>query len=435
MLEVRLGIDPSETQKYTTTLLSIHGLLTVLVAPVVAHFADKTPNRKVPLLMALTLCLVGTILVAWTPSVWALFLGRYLQAVGGSATWIVCFAILLDCTAAENLGKITGITMTFVTAGIISGPTVAGVLLELFGYWATWSVPMIILVLDIIAPLLMIQTRDLPSTSTKTDTPSPLNGDETITDETTALLSDNTSPPPKPDAVDPVDRDTPSPRKGFHRIILSDVRVLVGLSNTLLYSSIISGFDSTLPLHLRDIFGWGSMATGLTFFCLQLPSFFLAALSGMLRDRCGVRYPAAIGWGLMGPLLWLLGMPGDKSFPWAGAEAGGKTIFPCTLFVFGAVSMLVRGSGSLQLNLVVKDMQSKDPLIFGPGGGNARVHSILEMAFSTGMMLGPFLSGVLTEKVGYYYMTFTFGCISLLLSALCFRFLDGKRARGATSPA
>ncbi|THC91473.1 hypothetical protein EYZ11_009056 [Aspergillus tanneri] len=222
MLEVRLGIDPSETQKYTTTLLSIHGLLTVLVAPVVAHFADKTPNRKVPLLMALTLCLVGTILVAWTPSVWALFLGRYLQAVGGSATWIVCFAILLDCTAAENLGKITGITMTFVTAGIISGPTVAGVLLELFGYWATWSVPMIILVLDIIAPLLMIQTRDLPSTSTKTDTPSPLNGDETITDETTALLSDNTSPPPKPDAVDPVDRDTPSPRKGFHRIILSD---------------------------------------------------------------------------------------------------------------------------------------------------------------------------------------------------------------------
>lgn len=68
MLEVRLRIDPSQTQQYITTLLSIHGFLTVVAAPVIAHFVDKTPSRKGPLLIALTACLIGTILVAWTPT-------------------------------------------------------------------------------------------------------------------------------------------------------------------------------------------------------------------------------------------------------------------------------------------------------------------------------------------------------------------------------
>lgn len=66
MLEVRLGFDPSQTQTLTTAILSIHGFLGIVSAPVIAHFADKTPNRKVPLLIALAGCLVGTVLVAST---------------------------------------------------------------------------------------------------------------------------------------------------------------------------------------------------------------------------------------------------------------------------------------------------------------------------------------------------------------------------------
>jgi hypothetical protein len=32
--------------------------------------------------------------------------------------------------------------MSFVTAGIVGGPTVSGALLQLFGYWAAWSLPL-----------------------------------------------------------------------------------------------------------------------------------------------------------------------------------------------------------------------------------------------------------------------------------------------------
>lgn len=67
MLDTRLHIDPSQTQHFTNVLLSSHGLISLVSAPIIARFADRTPNRKVPLLICLAVSLTGTILVACTP--------------------------------------------------------------------------------------------------------------------------------------------------------------------------------------------------------------------------------------------------------------------------------------------------------------------------------------------------------------------------------
>lgn len=68
MIRVRLGLDPSYTQRFTTELLVVLGLISVPAAPIIGHFADKTPSRKIPLLIALVGCSIGTLLVALTPS-------------------------------------------------------------------------------------------------------------------------------------------------------------------------------------------------------------------------------------------------------------------------------------------------------------------------------------------------------------------------------
>jgi MFS family permease len=68
MIEVRLRLPPAQTQRLTTALLTTHGFVSVVSAPVIAHFADKTSNRKLPLLIALVGCLVGTFLLAICPS-------------------------------------------------------------------------------------------------------------------------------------------------------------------------------------------------------------------------------------------------------------------------------------------------------------------------------------------------------------------------------
>ncbi|RAL16781.1 MFS general substrate transporter [Aspergillus homomorphus CBS 101889] len=413
MIEVRLGIDPSETQRYTTALLSLHGFLGVIAAPIIAHFADKTPNRKLPLLLALGGCFVGTTLVALTLNVTTLFAGRMMQSIAGCAAWVVGFAMLTDYIDADNMGATMGLAMTFVTAGIISGPTVAGVMLELFGYWSAWSVPLVVLAVDIVARLIMVEPMDQAKAPTSQD-------------ETTGLLSD--SPEDQLAADDSARPDASSPGH-FYKIMLSDARVLVGLANTLGMCSILSGLEATLPLHLRDAFNWGSLPTGLMFFCLQIPSFFLAAAAGWMRDRQGLRNPTALGWFLLAPLLWLLGVPGDAKFPWASADAHGKPMFIATMLSFGLFSMLVRGAGSLQVTFVVKEKQAKDPLIFGPHGGSSRSFSMVEMAFGVGSMVGPLLAGSLSESYGYYYSTMVLAILCLVLSVASYKYFDTRSTR------
>ncbi|KAE8149081.1 hypothetical protein BDV25DRAFT_7598 [Aspergillus avenaceus] len=67
-------------------------------------------------------------------------------------------------------------------------------------------------------------------------------------------------------------------------------------------------------------------------------------------------------------------------------------------------------------------MEAKNPKIFGDYGGTSRMFSMVEVAFSLGAMLGPLLSGSLSEAVGYYYMNVTLATICLVLGSTCFSF-------------
>lgn len=68
MLEERLHIDPSQTQRYTTALLTIHGFVGLIAAPAIGYLAEKTTSQKKPLLISLAGCLVGTLMIALASS-------------------------------------------------------------------------------------------------------------------------------------------------------------------------------------------------------------------------------------------------------------------------------------------------------------------------------------------------------------------------------
>ncbi|KAB8072432.1 major facilitator superfamily domain-containing protein [Aspergillus leporis] len=425
MLEVRLRQDPSKTQRLTTAVLTVHGFVSLVSAPIIAHFADKTPGRKTPLLISLAGCLAGTLLVASTISIEALFIGRVLQAVAGSAAWIVGFATLTDNVGMENMGKVMGWAFAFVTAGMISGPFVGGALLELVGYWPTWSVPSVILFLDILARRLMIEKRDLPPNDPTSTSPSPADAAVAAApedSERSALLpSSSLKQYSEPNATNTETQELKSPST-FYRTMLSDVRVIASVANSLIFSILIAAFDATLPLHLRNVFHWNTLSVGMSFLAIQVPTICLSPGIGWLRDRVGIRYSNSLGWVLIAPLLWLLGVPGQSSFPWASAETNGQAIFITALIGIGIVMTLVRGAGTIQLVAVIKDMESKNPKVFGEHGGSSRVFSMVEVAFSLGCMLGPLLSGSLSEAIGYYYMNVTLAAICLLVALSSFSF-------------
>jgi MFS family permease len=68
MLEERVHIDPSKTQIYTTILLTSHGFVGLVSAPIIAHLAEKNSSQRKSLLVSLAGCLVGTLMIAFTSS-------------------------------------------------------------------------------------------------------------------------------------------------------------------------------------------------------------------------------------------------------------------------------------------------------------------------------------------------------------------------------
>ncbi|KAJ5336609.1 Siderophore transporter [Penicillium brevicompactum] len=430
MLEERLHIDPSQTQRYTTALLTSHGFVGLVSAPVIAYLAEKTASQKTPLLFSLAGCLVGTLMIAFSTSVWALFTGRVLQGAAGAGTWVVGFALLANNVDKKNLGASMGMAMSFVTAGMVGGPTVSGALLEMFGYWTAWSLPLLVLALDIIARLVMIEPRSGITTSisdngVKASGCSTCN-DDASPEESTALLSDAQ---PTAQQSDYGVEDKGDQKKKYYKAMLCQARVLISLANVVVVASLMSGINNTLPVHLRDVFGWKSFLISMMFFCLQVPNIVLGGPAGWLRDRLGLRGPTTFGWAASVPLILLMGAPGDSRFQWAGGDAAGKSIFSGSLLALGSVLPLVRGVGAVQLAYVVKDMEAKDPRVFESNRSNLRVFSMTEVSFSFGMMIGPLLTGSLFETVGFFYMTVVLAFICFIQAVLSWRWLDTKLPR------
>jgi len=263
---------------------------------------------------------------------------------------VVGFAVMSDAVPMHDLGKTMGIAMSFVTAGIVGGPMVGGTMFQLFGYWPAWSVPLSVLVLDIIARLIMIEPRALSPSSSISGKP------DSAPEETTGLLSGD-SPGNAQNSNRYVDNDMPaklssSPR-GFYRVVLREPRVWTGLASLLMTSSLMSSFNTTLPAHLREAFGWESLPIGMMFLCLQAPGMVLGGPFGIIRDRCGLRIPNAIGWFLTAPLLLLMGIAGNPHFTWVSDISHGKTVFTCCMIALGTVLILVRGAGAIQLTCKV----------------------------------------------------------------------------------
>jgi MFS family permease len=339
-----------------------------------------------------------------------LFLGRIIQAVAGSAGWIVGFATLTDNSRPEHVGKVLGTAMSFVTAGVIMGPMIAGALLQLLGYWATWSAPFILLSMDFVARLLMIGKNDTLNTSTE----------DASSDETETLLPRKTYNP-----SDPEQGCTELTGPGFYRIVLCNIRVIAALLNTLMFSLLISGFDATLPLHLQKIFNWGPLPIGMIFLGIQVPGMILGPVAGWLRDQVGLRYPTTVGWVLVASLLCILGIPGT-GIDWVSHGDNGKIIFIGGVVGIGIAAPLVRGAGTFQLIgkdeiclpcdmilttkiAVTNDLQAEKPDLFGPHGGSSRIFSIVEVTFNMGTMLGPLVSGAFVEMFGFSTMVCVLG--------------------------
>lgn len=330
MLEERLHLDPKKTQRFTSISLALHGLVSIFGGPLIGHFADKAPNRKIPLLIALMGCIIGTFMVACATatSVGVFFGGRVLQGISGSGAWILGLATAANAVSPERIGTTMGTLMAFANAGMIMGPMVSGLILEAAGYWFTWSVPVVILLIDVAARLLMVENPERPGVKASTEA-----------DETDSLL------PSQGGA-----REGSSARgSNFWCMMLSNSRVVTALLIGAWSPILNTSFSATLPLHVLDIFGWGPSYIGLMFFLMAVPSLFIGPLAGYLRDRTGARTPTSIALGLQAVFLVLLGFAGNTNFDWVSSGGRGQALYILSIIITGILRPFISGIGSMEL--------------------------------------------------------------------------------------
>lgn len=329
MLENRLNVPSSKTQKATSSVLAVHGALGVISGPIIGHFSDRFSKRRAPLLLSLGVCIAGTYTVAAAHSVSILLLGRVLQSVAGSAVWIIGFATIADTVSPNNTGSAMGLVMSAANSGTISGPAIAGLLYEAVDYWVLWSVPLLVLSIDLVARLLMIESpSEVASASSQSNSQAS---------EATRLL--------------PLvgDKRASSSLRSFWCSLLCNGRILLCLLITFSSVTVSTSLYATLPLWIQDRFDWGPSHAGLLFAGLAIPGILLGPFAGWVRDRVGARYPATISAVLQALFLGLSGIAGTDRFSWSGAQTGGKEMYSGSLIAIGILRPFLSGIAPAEL--------------------------------------------------------------------------------------
>lgn len=278
--------------------------------------------------------------------VWALYVGRVLQSIGGTAAWIIGVATLRATIDARHIGKAFGLVYSCVSAGALCGPAIAGLLLSLSGYWVTWGAVFVVLALDIVMRLIMLERQEASNVSNSgeeyIETPGE-SGEESLLISGTDGQEGN--------AFEETATEEPAavPAAAFYRTILVRKRVLVALLCSMIHSAMIASYGTTIPTHVKFAFGWDSLPTGLLFAALQVPTIFASPLYGWLRDRFGTRKPAAFGFVLLAPVIWLLGAADQKQFPWASSEHSAKVTYVTAVIGIGFVTNLMSSVSAFEI--------------------------------------------------------------------------------------
>ncbi|KAI9873174.1 MAG: hypothetical protein M1830_000751 [Pleopsidium flavum] len=482
MLQQRIGVNRTDTQSITSNLLGIFAGIQILMGPVIGILADKSSRRQSPLLFGLFIALAGTILMAVTLRVSMLYVARIAQGLSASIIWIVGSATLADTVGGNNMGKTLGTISVFTTAGSFSGPMIGGLLLETAGYWVAWSTAIGILVLDIVMRLAMVERPrkanashnntgygnyttciaeqpsqlpiipfpDLSSNgprsrrsnsvgSTSSSSVITVTRAVSVTSEPVSpLMTESTSSTPTTEHSPLIPSSSDAQKQigeissfDFYMLLFRQRRILAATFCSLTFAMIVTSFDATIPLHVQEVFGWGSFPAGMMFVALQAPGAVFGPLCGWLRDHVGVRYPTTVGYLLIAPLLFALGLPGEVAADWASGTSG-KALYITVLISIGVVNNLVNATGAVECALVVEALEKENPGIFGANGGYSRLYSIQGVAYTIGMLIGPELAGLLTNRAGYNIMTLVLAGQALAASMVAFAFL-GPRPRKLTS--
>ncbi|KAL8883898.1 MAG: hypothetical protein Q9215_007934 [Flavoplaca cf. flavocitrina] len=423
ILRDRVSLPEDQIQTYVSALLAAYAGASVLFSPPAGVIADKTSSRQAPFLLGLVALLAATLMLFLGQSVPVLILARVLQGVSGAVVWTIGLALLLDTVGPANLGKTVGSIFGFISIGELAAPVLGGVVYKKAGYPGVFGIGFAILAIDFIMRLLLIEKKTAAKWE-KQDNGTEDNTNRQDDDTATGEDGDDNEEEPLlrkkeednykvPDGQSKVVRSFPI------LYILKDPRLLVALLLAFNQATLLATYDATIPTEAEELFGFDSLKSGLLFIALVLPYLLLGPVAGWLVDRYGPKPAAVLGFGYLVPVLILLRLARPGGTP--------EIVLFCALLSLCGLGMAVIGSPSIvEASYVVSQYNNANPEFFGEQGPYAQLYGINSMVFSFGLTVGPLVSGLLRDRIGYGNMNAVVAGLCLVTAVLSVIYVGGK---------
>lgn len=201
---------------------------------------------------------------------------------------------------------------------------------------------------------------------------------------------------------------------------LSSSSLILALIVALVQATLLAAFDSTIPTHSQDLYGFDSLKSSLLFVPLGIFNLVFGPLAGWAVDRYGTKPAAVFGYGYLIPVLGLLRLPQSEPQPQ-------QPVLYASLLALCGVGLATIGSPSIvEAGAVVEQFHKKNPGVFGDQGPYAQLYGMNSMVFSLGLSVGPVLAGGLRDAIGYGNMNAVLATISGLTALSCYFWLGGK---------
>ncbi|KAJ5952355.1 uncharacterized protein N7479_010768 [Penicillium vulpinum] len=416
-LTVRSGVPEADVQFWTSTSLAVFGLAMVLGAPMAGWIVGNCERRQIPFLGGLSCAFGATLSFMLGVKPWMIIVARIFQGLSASVVYTAGLTLLVDTIESHELGPWIGFGLSGMNFGVLVSPTLGGIVYEKAGFYPVFIMGLGVVLVNLILILLMIDRKSAAkyrgqNGSTKGSTiPNGHSKKGSIANGKRRLSTVEDGDPTATTPLLSHCRQTSSAvanHPSWWTIVggfLRNPRILAALYGCLINTILVSAMDAVLPIFIKQTFHWFSGATGAMFLNITIPSF-IGPFVGMISDKYGVRLISTIGFTLGAVAVALLAVIRHN-------DTTNKVMACILLFCVGLGLNISLTPLVTEIPRIVDVIQNEQPEIYGDKSAVTEAYMLLDAAFGAGTVLGPLLSELAFENLGWTACTAMLGLLTV----------------------
>lgn len=319
--------------------------------------------------------------------------------------WVVGLALLADTVGNERAGQAMGYVGMAYSVSALLAPLLGGIVYDKSGYYSVFAMAFGMIILDISLRLLLIEKKFAKVWLTDTEQ------DNTLPMSPPLPQDDHQDPSPKQvQDLECLEDETPHaspspPKKALPPmlILLKSRRMQATFFASTISAMVLTAFDVTLPLFVRDTFGWNALGAGLIFLASLAPSFF-QPIYGWCVDRYGARWIAAAG--------LLICVPPFVCLRFVTHDSMSQKVLLCAMLaIIGFGVSLTLAAAMAEFTWIAAEKERRIPGSMGRGGAYAQSYSLFNVSWALGSLVGSYWAGGIKQAAGFGAMGWSFALL------------------------